>query len=227
MLILPEVERSWSPLMQTLEGHSNLVRSVAFSGDGQTLASGSADRTIKLWDIKSGVELQTLKGHSGSVSFLAFSGDGQTLASGSQDYTIQLWDTKTGRELQRLTGHSDSVWSVAFSGDGQTLASGSINNITKLWDIKTGAELEPVTNTLYSEGHTSTKSHSTPQLHDSISSYVCPQVSVSDNWVALRGQNFLWLPPDYCHFRCSALKGANLALGYIDGRVSILRFSTL
>ncbi|KAF7136923.1 hypothetical protein CNMCM5793_006585 [Aspergillus hiratsukae] len=179
------VERSWSPQMQTLEGHSDWVRSAAFSGDGQTLASGSDDHTIKLWDTKTGAELQTLKGHSDSVSSVAFSGDGQTLASGSDDHTIKLWDTKTG------------------------------------------AELKPVANTVYAEGHTSTKSSSILQLYDSTSSDISPQVSVSDSWVALRGQNFLWLPPEYRHSRCSALKDANLALGYIDGRVSILGFYTL
>jgi hypothetical protein len=78
-----------------------------------------------------------------------------------------------------------------------------------------------VTDTLYAEGHTITKSSSIPQLHDSTSWNISPQVSVSDNWVVLRGQNFLWLPPEYRHFRCSALKDANLALGYSDGRVSI------
>ncbi|KAF7171101.1 hypothetical protein CNMCM6106_005561 [Aspergillus hiratsukae] len=213
--------------LQTLKGHSDWVSSVAFSGDGQMLASGSGDHTIKLWDTKTGAEIETLKGHSGSVRSVAFSGDGQTLASGSDDHTIKLWDTRSGAEVQTLKGHSDSVSSVAFLGDGQTLFSGSDDHTIKLWDTKTGAELKPVANTVYAEGHTSTKSSSILQLYDSTSSDISPQVSVSDSWVALRGQNFLWLPPEYRHSRCSALKDANLALGYIDGRVSILGFYTL
>ncbi|MFM5892187.1 MAG: hypothetical protein ACKOQS_28495, partial [Dolichospermum sp.] len=93
-------------LLQTLTGHSNRIRSVAYSPDGQTLASGSVDDTIKLWDVKTGNLLQTLSDHSSSVCSVAYSPDGQTLASGSDDKTIKLWDVKTGNLLQTLSGHS-------------------------------------------------------------------------------------------------------------------------
>ncbi|MEH2395791.1 MAG: hypothetical protein V7K21_30510, partial [Nostoc sp.] len=129
-------------LLQTLTGHSNCIRSVAFSPDGQTLASGSSDNTIKLWDVRRGNLLQTLTGHSGWVRSLAFSPDGQTLASGSDDDTIKLWDVRRGNLLQTLRGHSYSVYSVAFSPDGQTLASGSDENTIKLWDVKRGNLLQ-------------------------------------------------------------------------------------
>ncbi|KAE8372212.1 hypothetical protein BDV26DRAFT_298071, partial [Aspergillus bertholletiae] len=135
---LPIVEDSWSPVLQTLEGHSLSVRSVAFSPDGCMLASGSADETIKLWDTATGMLRQTLEGHSLSVSSVAFSPDGCTLASGSGDGTIKVWDTATGMLRQTLEGHSFSVSSVAFSPDGCTLASGSDDGIIKLWDTTTG-----------------------------------------------------------------------------------------
>ncbi|KAK6810873.1 hypothetical protein RU639_013594 [Aspergillus parasiticus] len=137
---LPVLEDSWSPNLQTLEGHSDSVISVAFSPDGRTLASGSDDATIKLWDTMTGTERQTLEGHSDSVNSVAFSPDGRTLASGSGDDTIKLWDTMTGTERQTLKGHSDSVNSVAFSPDGRTLASGSDDDTIKLWDTMTGTE---------------------------------------------------------------------------------------
>jgi WD40 repeat protein len=131
-------------LERTLTGHSDSVWSVAYSPDGQTLASGSWDKTIKLWNVKTGNLLQTLTGHSDQVRSVAYSPDGQTLASGSSDKTIKLWNVRTGNLLQTLTGHSDSVW-LAYSPDGQTLASGSWDNTIKIWDVKTGNLLQTLT----------------------------------------------------------------------------------
>ncbi|MGB3420273.1 MAG: hypothetical protein WBA52_07530 [Dolichospermum sp.] len=132
-------------LLQTLTGHSNSVISVAYSPDGQTLASGSSDNTIKLWNVKTGNLLQTFKGHFNWVYSVAYSPDGQTLASGSDDNTIKLWNVKTGKLLQTLKGHSSWVTSVAYSPDGQTLASGSGDNTIKLWDVNTGNLLQTFT----------------------------------------------------------------------------------
>ncbi|PGG95459.1 hypothetical protein AJ79_10049, partial [Helicocarpus griseus UAMH5409] len=105
----------WDPstgeLRQTLEGHSYGVISVAFSLDGQLLASGSIDSTIELWDLSMGKLQQTLEGHSYGVISVAFSPDGQLLASGSADKTIKLWDPSTGKLWQTLKGHSQWIWS--------------------------------------------------------------------------------------------------------------------
>ncbi|WPJ61285.1 hypothetical protein SMAC4_13430 [Sordaria macrospora] len=143
----PAVEVDWNACLQTLEGHGYFVTSVAFSPDGQRLASGSGDNAIKIWDPASGSCLQTLEGHGYFVTSVAFSPDGQRLASGSWDNTIKIWDPASGSCLQTLEGHHGYVGSVAFSPDGQRLASGSYDNTIKIWDPASGSCLQTL------EGH--------------------------------------------------------------------------
>ena len=124
--------------LKTLTGHTYGVESVVFSPNGQTLASGSLDQTVRLWDVHTGQCLKTLSDHTGWVVSVAFSPDGRILASGSADQTIRLWDIYTGQSLKTLSGHTNPVWSVAFSPDGHILASGSMDGTIKLWDVQTG-----------------------------------------------------------------------------------------
>ena len=123
----------------TLEEHTDGVTSVAFSPDldSKILASGSADDTIKLWDVDSKSEIATLEGHSYDVTSVAFSPDGKYLASGSADGTIKLWDVDSKSEIISLEGHTGAVTSVAFSPDldSKILASGSADNTIKLWKV--------------------------------------------------------------------------------------------
>ena len=100
------------------------IYSVAFSPDGQTLASGSDGMTVRLWDVVTGEHKHTLKGHTAGVTSVAFSPDGEMLASGSNDMTVRLWDAVTG-EPKRTRTYRKRINSVAFSPDGQTLAMGT------------------------------------------------------------------------------------------------------
>ncbi|QFS49590.1 caspase family protein [Nostoc sphaeroides] len=127
----------WVKEQNRLEGHLASANSVSFSPNRRVLASGSADGTIKLWDVTTGKNTNTLPGHQSSVNSVSFSADGQILASGSADGTIKLWDVTTGKNTT-LTGHKFSVNSVSFSADGQILASGSADGTIKLWDVTTG-----------------------------------------------------------------------------------------
>ena len=124
-----------------LTGHTNRAYSVAFSPDGNTLASGggSQDMTsLRLWDVTTGQSIATLTGHGARVYSVAFSPDGRTLASGSYDNTIRLWDAMTGVHKGTLTGHT-RIRSIAFSPSGNTLASGNTDGTIHLWDTVTGA----------------------------------------------------------------------------------------
>lgn len=134
------VPNNWR-CVRTLEGHSGAVVSVAFSPNGQVLASSSSDTTIKLWNANTGKEFHTLKGHLKWVDSIAISPDGQTLASGSRDTTIKVWNLSTKKEIYTLTGHSEIVSFVAISPDGKTLASASEDTTIKLWNINTGEEI--------------------------------------------------------------------------------------
>ncbi len=131
--------------VQTIKGHAGMVYALAISPDGQIIASGSSDRTIKLWQLHTAKKIRHLgrwfSGHIESVWTLAFSPDGRTLASGSWDNTVKLWQVSTGKKIRTINAHLNWVNSVRFSPDGQLLASGSADSTIRLWQVSTGQEI--------------------------------------------------------------------------------------
>ena len=137
--------KSISPwyLEHSINGHSKRVNSLAFSPDNKTLASGSSNISINLWDLADG--WQVASGDSDWLHSQAFSPNGKSLACSSTNHTIKLWNVTTHQEIATLTGHSNRVNSVAFSPDSGTLASASDDKTIKLWDIATRQEISTFT----------------------------------------------------------------------------------
>ena len=142
--IIVQQEQTWK-CVHTLIGHQASVNSVAISPDGQTLVSGSSDKTIKIWHLYTGKLIKTLTTNS-NLSRVLISPDGQFLASsGSSDKTIKIWHFHTGKLLHTLTGHSDTVYSIAISPDSRILASASLDKTVKLWHLGNGELLHTLT----------------------------------------------------------------------------------
>lgn len=126
-------------LSHTLSGHSGKILSIAISCDGQTLASGCTDKTIKVWNLNTGKVVRTLTKNLGDVSSVAVSPDGNLLAVGSHETprsNVKVWHLTTGKLLHTLLGHQKPVNCVVISPDGKFLASGS--NKIKIWNLHKG-----------------------------------------------------------------------------------------
>jgi serine/threonine protein kinase/Tol biopolymer transport system component len=125
----------------TLTGHSNSILCAAFARDGRTLATGSYDNSIRVWDVVTGHTLKTLNGHTNGAMTVAFSPDGASLVSGGGDWSVRVWDVATGATRLTLTGHTNVVTAVAWSPDGNTLASASVDRTIRLWNAASGQSM--------------------------------------------------------------------------------------
>lgn len=125
-------------LLRTLEGHADAIYGMAFDPQSQMLASGSRDRTVRLWNPQSGELLHVLEGHSRSVHGVAFHPHGGMLASASEDGTVRLWDPQSRKLLRTLERRGGTVYGVAFDPQGLMLASGGNADRVSLWDPQSG-----------------------------------------------------------------------------------------
>jgi WD40 repeat protein/serine/threonine protein kinase len=121
-----------------LEGHTDFVRSVAFSPDDRRIATGSLDKTVRTWDSTTGKQILVLQGHTFPV---AFSPDSTMVATGHDDNTLRILNSETGQELLILNGHTGQLHSVAFSPDGTQVVTAADDRTARVWSLKTGQEL--------------------------------------------------------------------------------------
>ena len=131
-----------------LKGHSGYVLNVAWAPNGKTVATASADKTVRLWEPISGKSLRTLSGDLGAVYGVAWSPDGKTLATASEDPLAHLWNAANGKPLRTLKGHIAGLASIAWSPDGKTLATGSFDKRVNLWNAASGKLMRTL------DGHT-------------------------------------------------------------------------
>ncbi|KAJ6513922.1 WD40-repeat-containing domain protein [Mycena vitilis] len=136
------IEKNWRRgrcTVRTLKGHTDGVMCLQFSEtlsnpDFPVLITGSYDRTARVWNLETGVELHCLKGHTRAVRALQF--DQVKLITGSMDHTLKVWDWRRGKCIRTLTGHTEGI--VCLNFDSNVLASGSVDSTIKVWNLRTG-----------------------------------------------------------------------------------------
>jgi WD40 repeat protein len=143
----PSLTAPGGPLILTLEGHADWVRTVAVTPDGSRAVSGSDDQTLRLWDLNSGRTLRKFEGHADLVWAVAVTPDGGHAVSASHDQTLRLWDLESGQTQRKLEGHAGGVNAVAVTPDGRCAVSASVDRTLRLWDLESGQTLRTL------EGH--------------------------------------------------------------------------
>ncbi|MFO1500400.1 MAG: serine/threonine-protein kinase [Verrucomicrobiota bacterium] len=200
------------------------VDSLAFSSDGNKLASACHDGSIHLWDLATRQVIKTLAGHSSWIPTIAFSPDDKMLASASTDHTVKLWDIDTGQSAT-LRGHLNEVWALAVAPNGRTLATGTkVDGTVALWSALPAPE-EKTSQTVSAEGQNSTRY---PELSPDGTALLVPltgnAVGVWDTAALKETARFALNFNDVTRFAISPF-GKHIAIGEADGTIKLVTVS--
>jgi len=199
----PTIADNWSACLQTLEGHSGPVTSVAWSHNATRLVSASNDYTVKIWDPATGQCVSTFEDHSGWVTSVAWSHDATRLASASNDWTVKIWDPATGQCVSTLE-ICRNIGYIQFHKSNSDLL-----------HTKSGTlDLGHVANLLLGR-------ISADPLLPKVAGY---GLSNNNTWITYQGENLIWLPPEYRPL-CFAVSGTTVSIGCSSGHVLIFKFS--
>jgi WD40 repeat protein len=137
-ILEPPADLAAKVAIATLHGHEALASTCKFSPDGKLLATGSSERTVRLWDTHSWHELSLWQGFTNTIASVRFAPDGNRLAAANQDCTISIWDRHTGNCVSTLTGHRQSLLAVDYSPNGRFIGSASADGTVKIWAAESG-----------------------------------------------------------------------------------------
>ena len=135
--------QTWKPL-HTLLGHTEVVYEVAWKPNAMELATGSLDKTARIWNAMTGECTRTIKDHADAVFGVAYSPDGKLLATGSADRSAKLFDTTSWKRVAVLTAHQEAITRVAFNQNGTLLVTAGADKVARVWAVKIGAMENPV-----------------------------------------------------------------------------------
>ncbi len=137
--LLPDDQRK---MIKTLTGHTDFVRSAAYSRDGRYIVTVSDHKTVRIWDAQTGQQIgEPFRVYSGLVMSAVFSPDGRYILTASDDRTATIWDAQTRQPIETLTGHEDYLTSAAYSPNGRYIVTASHDSIVRIWDAQTGQQI--------------------------------------------------------------------------------------